>query len=92
MEVTLSAVESSQPFPACTKVLANDGIRFRVLSHSFPMMPVHTQQESGTKRGILSARPGILTDVQIRKAKAADGRWAADGPYKLSDGGGFTSA
>ena len=39
-------------------------------------------------RGIVPARPGIwgaptLTDVQIRKAKAADR------PYKLTDGGGL---
>jgi hypothetical protein len=31
MAVTLSAIESSQPFPACTKVLANDGLRIRIV-------------------------------------------------------------
>ena len=87
MADTLSAIESSQPFPACTKCSPTIGLRIRIVSHTFPMMPVHTRSNPGTMRGIVPARPGIfrapmLTDIQTRKAKAADR------PYKLTDGGG----
>jgi len=65
--VSLSAVESSQAFPACTNVLDNDGVWITILFHSVPMMPMCTQKSSGTMPGIVSVRPGILTDAQIRK-------------------------
>jgi hypothetical protein len=52
------------------------------------MLPAKTRKKPGMKPGSVPAKPGIvgapmLTDVKIRKAKAADK------PYKLTDGGGL---